>query len=197
VDARRRRGRWLQGGATRERFTSRRMNGAIAYGKTVWFWHPWLVSSCRWRIRSNRIDCAIKPAAMEARGIRLQGEHGISRKAIAQGMPECSDCTCMLVCAFLCMHCTRDRGCSVRPAFPAPSVFWEGTSSCNPRALCVARMRSHICRMGRAQRNPSLTCGLDGYRFAPPILRTSRHCERSEAIHSAACGGEIASLCSQ
>ena len=128
MDARRRRGRWLQGGATRERFTSRTMNGAIAYGKTVWFWHPWLVSSRRWRNRSNRIGLAIKPAAMEARGIRLQGEHGISRKAIAQGMPECSDCTCMLVCAFLCIHCTRDRGCSVHPAFPAPSVFGEGTS---------------------------------------------------------------------
>src|SRR6266516_7020986 len=37
---------------------------------------------------------------MEARRIRLQGERGISRKTIAQGMPECSGCTCMLVCAF-------------------------------------------------------------------------------------------------
>jgi hypothetical protein len=81
---------------------------------------------------------------MEAKGIRLQGELGISRKAIAQGMPECSDCTCMLVCAFLCIHCTRDRGCSVHPAFPAPSVFGEGSLS-KPRAQCVARMRSHIC----------------------------------------------------
>jgi hypothetical protein len=36
---------------------------------------------------------------MEAKGIRLQGEHGISRQTIAQGMPECSGCTCMLVCA--------------------------------------------------------------------------------------------------
>ena len=49
VDARRRRGRWLQGGATRERLTSRRTYDADAYGKTVWFWHPWLMSSCRWR----------------------------------------------------------------------------------------------------------------------------------------------------
>jgi hypothetical protein len=81
---------------------------------------------------------------MEAKGIRLQGELGISRKAIAQGMPECSDCTCMLVCAFLCTHCTRDRGCSVHPAFPAPSIFGEGSLS-KPRAQCVARMRSHIC----------------------------------------------------
>ena len=79
---------------------------------------------------------------MEARGIRLQGERGISRQTIAQGMPECSGCTCMLVCASLCIHCTRDRGCSEHPAFPAPSVFGEGTSSCKPRAQCVARTRS-------------------------------------------------------
>src|SRR5689334_13931277 len=44
---------------------------------------------------------AIRPAVMEARGIRLQGERGISRQPIAQGMPECSGCTCMLVCASL------------------------------------------------------------------------------------------------
>ena len=29
----------------------------------------------------------------------------------------------MLVCAFLCAYCTRDRGCSAHPAFPAPSPF--------------------------------------------------------------------------
>ena len=28
----------------------------------------------------------------------------------------------MLVCVFLCASCTRDRGCSAHPAFPAPSV---------------------------------------------------------------------------
>ena len=39
----------------RERLTTRRTNGADAYGKTVWFWHPLLVSSCRWLMRSNRI----------------------------------------------------------------------------------------------------------------------------------------------
>ena len=49
------------------------------------------------------------------------GERGISRKTIAQGMPECSDCTCMLVCASHTISCTRDRGCSKHPAFPAPS----------------------------------------------------------------------------
>jgi len=35
---------------------ARRTNGAKAYGKTVWSWHPLLVSSCRWRHRSDRIE---------------------------------------------------------------------------------------------------------------------------------------------
>src|SRR5216683_5128858 len=29
----------------------------------------------------------------------------------------------MLVCVFFCALCTRDRGCSAHPAFPAPSYF--------------------------------------------------------------------------
>src|SRR6185436_14378340 len=29
----------------------------------------------------------------------------------------------MLVCAFVCAYCTRDRGCSAHPVFPAPSLF--------------------------------------------------------------------------
>ena len=61
----------------------------FAYGKTVWFRHPLLVPSCRWRFRSNRIGRAIKPAATVTRRIRRRGEHDISRKAIARGMPEC------------------------------------------------------------------------------------------------------------
>ena len=89
-------------------------NGLVeeaAYGKTVWFWHPWLVSSRRRFAKPNRAMRAVNSPAMEARGIRLQGEHGISRKTIARGMPGCFGCTCMLVCAFLSASCTRDRGC--------------------------------------------------------------------------------------
>ena len=32
----------------------------------------------------------------------------------------------MLVCVFYVHLCTRDRGCSVHPVFPAPSIPWEG-----------------------------------------------------------------------
>jgi hypothetical protein len=80
---------------------SAQTTGAEAYGKAVWFWHPWLVSSRRRKIDPTGFRQSFNPPAMEAKGIRLQGEHGISRQTTAQGMPGCSDCTCMLVCVLL------------------------------------------------------------------------------------------------
>jgi hypothetical protein len=52
-----------------------------------------------------------------------RGEHEISRQTIAQGRPDCFRFTCMLVCVFLMCICTRDRGCSAHPVFPAPSIL--------------------------------------------------------------------------
>ena len=78
-----------------------RTTGEAAYGKAVWFWHPLLVSSWRRNVDPTGFRQSFNPPAMEAKGIRLQGERGISRQTIAQGMPECSGCTCMLVCATL------------------------------------------------------------------------------------------------
>src|SRR5436305_9368529 len=40
----------------------------------------------------------------------------------------------MLVCAFLDAHCTRDRGCSAHPVFPAPLIS---------RARFPAKLRAH------------------------------------------------------
>ena len=50
----------------------------------------------------------------------------------------------MLVCAFLSL-CTRDRGCSAHPAFPAPTAFQEGEFR-KTRASHAARTRIHIPR---------------------------------------------------
>jgi hypothetical protein len=72
--------------------------------------------------KPNRVRKTVNSPAMEARGIRLQGERAISRQTIAQGRPDALRWTCMLVCALLCAHCTRDRGCSAHPVFPAPSL---------------------------------------------------------------------------
>jgi hypothetical protein len=118
---RRRRDACSQGGF-RERATTRRTDDArgVRQNRVV----PTPVAGVKLPVATSiQPDrSAIKPAATEARGIRLRGERGISRQTIAQGMPECSDCTCMLVCTFFAHIRTRDRGCSKHPAFPAPSV---------------------------------------------------------------------------
>ena len=53
---------------------------------------------------------AVNSPMTEAKGIRLRGERGISRKTTAQGMPECSDCTCMLVCALFALIARETAG---------------------------------------------------------------------------------------
>jgi hypothetical protein len=71
-----------------------------AYGKSVWFWHPLLVSSWRRRVDPTGFRQSFNPSATVTKRIRRRGEHAISRRTIAQGMSECSACTCMLVCVF-------------------------------------------------------------------------------------------------
>jgi hypothetical protein len=59
-----------------------------------------------------------------------RGEHGISRHTIAQGRPDASAepvCSCAL---FVCYLCTRDRGCSAHPVFPAPLLGSRRALSC-------------------------------------------------------------------
>jgi hypothetical protein len=75
---------------------------------------------------------AFNPPVTEAKGIRLRGEHGISRKTTAQGMPACSGCTCMLVCASLALFAHETAGAastrhSLRP------LLWA-KRFCKPRA---------------------------------------------------------------
>src|ERR1700676_3971673 len=83
----------------------------------------------------------------------------------------------MLVCAFSCATCTRDRGCSAHPVFPAPSVErgWKVTQGLilKARAFRAARMRTHILKL-----------------FEIRIRILPRHCEErsDEAIHAATCG---------
>ena len=69
--------------------TGAQTSDAVAYGKAVWSWHPLLVSSWRRFFEPNWARSAANPSATVTRRIRRRGEHGISRKAIAQGRPEC------------------------------------------------------------------------------------------------------------
>src|SRR5215218_1149825 len=96
--------RWTQ--------TARQTFAPDAYGEVVWFGR-----------RGAGAKLAIRSAGDGGKRAVLRGEHEVSRKAIAQGRPGCSACTCMLVCSFVCANRTRDRGCSKHPVFPAPSEF--------------------------------------------------------------------------
>jgi len=60
-----------------------------AYGEVVWFWHPWLMSSRRRRVGPTGLKTNLNPLVTVAKGIRRREEHEVSRKAIAQGMPDC------------------------------------------------------------------------------------------------------------
>jgi hypothetical protein len=95
------------------------------------------------------------PAGNGGKRAVLREEHEVSRKAIAQGRPECSRCP-VCSCAFLfCANRTRDRGCSKHPVFPAPlnkraGSFWQTSGA-------MRRENAKTCfrRMGGAKRYPS------------------------------------------
>src|SRR6267154_2047268 len=72
---------------------------------------------------------------------------------------------CMLVCDFRSAFCTRDRGCSAHPAFPAPSSLRDNDMQ-----------TSGASRRENADVYPLFDIRIE---FPP------RHCERSEAIHRA------------
>ena len=74
----------------------------------------------RRRSQPDRVRSAANSPTTVTRRIRRRGEHGISRKPIAQGMPECSDCTCMLVCVFCALfaHETAGAACTRHSLLP-------------------------------------------------------------------------------
>src|SRR6266849_10285677 len=93
------------------------------------------------------------------RRIRRRGEHAISRKTIARGMPvdPSEPVVTTLVCFVL--FRTRGCGCSGHPAFPAPSIF----------------LGEWLCKNSGASRR-----GIAG----AYLKLERRHCERSEAHSS-------------
>src|ERR1700737_4492288 len=62
---------------TRERSNGAQTNGVVAYGKSVWFWHPLLVSSWRRRVGPTGCGYAVNSPATVTRRIRRRGERAI------------------------------------------------------------------------------------------------------------------------
>ena len=101
--------------------------GRPAYGKTVW--------SRPSSLRPSLADAALAPTGAvpvtsvgrgRPEGIRLPGEHGISRPTTAQGRP-CVRLHLYAAVQFLCATCAqRTVGASWHPAFPAPFLSRGG-----------------------------------------------------------------------
>jgi hypothetical protein len=131
--------------------------GKAAYGKTVWSWHPLLVSSRRRCVDPTGFRQSFNPPATEAKRIRLRGEPGISRKAIAQGMPDALRCP---VCSCASHHslahetagAARTRH-SLRPLYLRGAEFLSNLGRFAPRDRKIIFRGNYI------------------------------HCKRSEAIH--------------
>ncbi len=97
----------------------------------------------------------------------LRGDHGVSRKAIAQGMPGCLGSP-VLTCAHPSFSAHKANGCGQRPAFPAPSSF-EGQRFRKARASRAAATRN------RAPNQEIMNVGIAGAARSPlPHLRKRR-----------------------
>jgi hypothetical protein len=107
------------------------------------------------RLRIDPSDRARYPADNGGKRAVLRGEHEVSRKAIAQGRPECSRCP-VCSCAVLFAQIARETaGAASTRSSLRPLNERAGRLSSKPRTQCAARTRSRI-------------------------QQESRHCERSE-----------------
>ena len=130
---------------------SRLTSAAYAYGEIVWVRRP---------------GAGVKFGGSESfqrrwwQQSRSPGRPRISRKAIAQGRPECSPLNLYARGQHIfCATRLRDRGCSAHPVFPAPSLFQRARRNAKLRAEHAARMRPcchrplvRDCALGRVSR---------------------------------------------
>ena len=110
----------------------------------------------------------------------LRGEHEASRKAIAQGRPGCSACTCMLVCMFCLRKSHTGSRVQRAPGLPCVLISSRGPNDAK-LGRKMSRERETISASLRAQRsNPPRRLPRDG------LLRCARNdADRSGRIRSA------------
>jgi hypothetical protein len=119
-------GAWwcLQGGLRSVSEHNVRTTGEAAYGKAVWSWHPLLVSSWRRCCDPNR---ALQDLQSVSDGGKRNSSPGRARYKPSNHCAGNAGLLRLYLYArvrTLCAICTRDRGCSKHPAFPAPSDFF-------------------------------------------------------------------------
>ncbi|MDH6260667.1 hypothetical protein M2427_004606 [Bradyrhizobium sp. BR13661] len=114
----------------------------LAYGKTVW--------SRPSSLRPSLADAASAPTGAvpvnfvrrgRPEGIRLPGEHGISRPNIAQGRPCVRPHLYAAVRSFCATSCAADRGCEVSTRPSLRPLFEGREAKSKTRAKSAARAR--------------------------------------------------------
>ena len=101
----------------------------------------------------------------------LREEHEVSRKAIAQGRPECSSCP-VCSCAVLFAQIARETAGAASTRLPVPSTTKRASEDAKPRGGMRWRDREGMsaCRTERKSETRSThPAALMGYRFAPPM----------------------------
>jgi hypothetical protein len=116
-------GAWscLQGGLRSVSEHNVRTTGAEAYGKAVWSWHPLLVSSRRRKSRPDRVSAILQSAGDGGKRNSSPGRARYKPSNHCAGNAGLLRLYLYARVRSLCAICTRDRGCSKHPAFPAPS----------------------------------------------------------------------------
>ena len=92
----------------------------------------------------------------------LRGEHEASRKAIAQGRPGCSACTCMLVCAFLVRKLHTGPRVQRAPGLPCALIFSRGQQTMqNSGKRCREKEKPHQFVIASRPSHATLSCKHD------------------------------------
>jgi hypothetical protein len=128
-----------------------------------------------------------------------RGEHVISRKAIARGVPGDSGVTCMLVCASTTTYAHETAGRIGRPAFPAPSIWrgWElitNLGRMKPRDREGMSRDRHCEPTGRANARPmtgsakqSIFLGAATWIASSQVLPCANASRLSQAMTESSC----------
>jgi hypothetical protein len=166
---------------------ARQTNGAVAYGKTVWFRHPLLVSSRRRFFGPNRVRKTFNPPMTVTRRIRRRGERGISRKTIAQGrrnaptVPVCS-------CAFaMCILARETAGAASTRRSLRPPLFGRNEMQ-GPGE--TRRGNAEVCLMSTDGPSPRLSSPAQA--GDPVFQRHQRSSREAAAYWIPACAGMTA-----
>src|SRR5947208_13949069 len=106
-----------------------------AYGEVVWFGRRGA------GVKSGRSKSFLRGDG--GKRAVLREEHEVSRKAIAQGRPECSSCP-VCSCAVLFAQIARETAGAASTRSSLRPQFRRGQTKIKPRAQCAARTRNCI-----------------------------------------------------